>query len=310
MSAETTQLLTDTIAVHMKILRDQFHVNNRFLERVMTKKKIRPGGLAIKQPIGYDKLDNAGAINPYSPHSITNNEKRRESEFDWATYQASIELFKFDILINQGGPTRILDMIADEFKSASLSLNDAVSANIFSGTGIQTGTGVRQLVGLATAIDATAAYGGVDPATITQWASTETAATTLTLGAMSTMLRTITIGNRKPTVIMTTDDASVIYENLLLPIQTISDANRGNSGFADLAYHGIPVLEDKGCTSGVMYFINEDTIHYEVLKGADMFMKAKQEPDNQFSEVQSILYAPCFWIDERRLNGKLTGIAA
>jgi hypothetical protein len=299
-----SQLVTQTIQIHLKTLRDNFHTHNRVLERIMKKKEVQAGGRSILQPIKYAALTNAGSFDPYATYPITNNEKVTNAEFEWASYQASIQLFGYDIAVNQAGPQQILNMIKEEFMSAEESLADAVATDLFTGTAAPT------LVGLQTAIDSTSTYGGVAVADAAVWAAQESAMATLDLTTMGTYMRLASDNKDEPNLIITTKTVVGLYEKQLTPIQIIANSVTGDSGFQMLKFHGADIYYDNNCPAGEMYMLNENYIRYKVMKGVDMTLREKVIPDNQWSQVQTILYMPVFWIDQRRRHAKLTGITA
>lgn len=301
-----SQVVTDTIQHHLTVLKDQYHLGNRLLETVMAKKKTFSGGRSILVPVNYDGLDNAGSANPYADQNTDNNEKRTNGEFFWGFYTAAIKLFDYDILVNQAGVTRVLNMIAEEFKSAGMSLRDAIGVDLFSGTGIGT---THKIVGLETAIDSTDTYGGISVSDAATWKSTEeSTATTLTLDKMSEIMREAGVDNKEPDLIITTKDIQGYYEATLTPIQTIAQSTKGDSGFPAVSFHGSPVHYDHNCSTQTMYFLRTDTMNWAVMKGADFSQPPQARPEKQWAQLDKMLYMPTFWIDERRKNAKWTGI--
>lgn len=303
------QLVTQTFEMHLKTMRDNYHTQNRVLERVMGKKQILAGGTSVQQPIRYAATTNAGAINPYANLNITANEKVTKAQFEWATYAATVNLYGYDLAVNQSGPQRVLDMISNEFESASMSLADAVAVDLFTGTGEV--AGVKHLVGLQTAVDSAATYGDIAVADCSVWAAGESASmTALDLQTMSTAMRTASDGKDEPNIIITTKTIDGIFESKLTPIQVIQQAQRGEAGFRSCALRGADLYYDNNCPSGEMYLLNEKYIHFGVLKGVDMMQKEKGVPIDLWSQVQTILYAPVFWLSERRRHYKFTAIAS
>jgi len=202
-----------------------------------------------------------------------------------------------------------------------------------------------------------ATYGGQTRASYDSLDSTVTASGgTMTLAKLATLRSTISdSGPREnPTVIVTSDTIADLYEQFLTPTVTreyksmaingmypvATDAPSMGQGFGGVnTYSGIPIIRDKRSTSGVLYMLNENYLHWagrtrvptsfkefvkpvklgkgKVVEGQvsqgptkyhGFFYQAKQMMPNQAGIISRFYLFGQMWSDQPRRQGKLTGI--
>lgn len=172
-----------------------------------------------------------------------------------------------------------VDYPAFEYEDALNETVEGLSQAIF-GVG---GSGDEPLGLEATVDDGTnlATYGGQTRATYSgSLNSTVTASGgTMTLAKLATLRSTISDTGPKesPTVIVTTDTIADLYEQFLTPTVTREYKSMSVSGMFPVAteapgmgqgfggvntYSGIPIIRDKGATSGVLYMLNENYLSW------------------------------------------------
>ena len=138
-------------------------------------------------------------------------------------------------------------------------------------------------LGLEGTVDAgtnLATYGGQTRATYSSLNSTVTASSgSMTLAKLATLRSTISDSGPKerPTVIFTTDTIADLYEQFLTPTvmneyktmavngkyPVAGELPGMGQGFGGVnTYSGIPILRDKAATSGVLYMLNENYLHW------------------------------------------------
>jgi len=127
--------------------------------------------------------------------------------------------------------------------------------------------------------------GGQSRTTYSELNATVTASGgTLTLAKMSTLIDAISDSyeSENPTIGLTTWTVWSYFESLLSPVVRASYSTigynklpvrgdevvaskaelKGGAGFTALTYRGIPIIRDKACTSGYMYFLNENYLDW------------------------------------------------
>lgn len=123
--------------------------------------------------------------------------------------------------------------------------------------------------------------GGQSRSTYTNLKSTVTASGgTMTLSQLAALHSAVSSGQKKPTVGFTTETVFNYLEELIQPQTRGSYAEHGylpirgktmkardgetygEAGFTAISYRGIPIVSDEFCTSGVLYFLNENYIEW------------------------------------------------
>jgi hypothetical protein len=230
-------------------------------------------------------------------------------------------------------------LAAIELASTAEDMADDIGT-IFYGDG--TGNSSKDFLGLEAIVDDgtnAATYGGLSRATYTTLNSTVTASGgTLTLLKMATLYNSISSGSVNPTLGLTTEAIFSYYEQLLQPqeriAKTVSEMRgvmTGGTGFTGLYYKGFPILADEKCTSGVLYFVNEDFLEWRALPmaettpvnfrvtdiegndytnvgGLGFSWSGWIKPINQASLIGHIYLGGELWSSNPKRHGKLTGI--
>jgi hypothetical protein len=181
------------------------------------------------------------------------------------------------------------------------------------------GTGAgNQPLGLGALVDdgtSTSSLGGLTRATYTTLNSTVTASSgTISLSKMATLHDSASaagIESEEPTLGVTTKAVWSNIEQLLYPSvrsnyevmlpvkgagnQMLSrEALRGVAGFTALSYRGIPIIKDDACTSGVLFFLNENYIKWlgRTLVPREFEGILEKTDLGQPSTVEGVLAAP------------------
>src|SRR5258708_17639397 len=185
----------------------------------------------------------------------------------------------------------MLERFANQGSMDEINLNDYKVDEAISelrsrlGTAIyQDGTG-KQPNGLSILVARSGTIGGQSRATYTQLNSTVTAASSskLSLAQMDTLHDAITdTGEDEQPTIGVTDFATWTYYTQLLqpavrasyeavgydrlPVrgkEVVKQADlRGGAGFTVVTYRGMPIIKDKACTAGSLYFLNENYLFW------------------------------------------------
>lgn len=219
----------------------------------------------------------------------------RDSQFEWITgvetlassganttitlsyAQAAGTQPKVSIMLESfanSGSTGTIPLDAYKYEKAAAEALQACGTAIYgSGTG-------NQPNGLGNIVLDSGTIGGQSRATYTQLNATNTSwSTALTLAKMGTLDDAIssTLAGEQTNLGLTTKAVFTLYEQLLSP-QVRADYNsvgynmvsvrgtgmqkraelKGALGFTSLSYRGFPIIKDEFCTSGTMFFLNEN----------------------------------------------------
>ena len=289
--------------------------SNVLASRVLSRAK-KYSGERMKFPVKYSKNTTGTSFAGFDTFSTAATDNRVNLEFVPKFYQMTVAL-PLDELSTNATEERVLDLAKLEMSSTAQDMADDIGT-LFYGTG--TGNGSKDFLGLEAIVDDgtnAATFGGLSRTTYTTLRSTVTASSgTLSLAKMSTLYNVASSGSQTPTVGYTTEAIFALYESLLQPQERIAktvatmkgdpgrglnsgSGNIGGTGFTGLFYKGFPILADEKCTSGVLYFVNEDFLDWYALPMAmteSAKFRSQDIEGNDYSEVQGLGFSWGGWV--------------
>lgn len=335
----TNRLLTTTRFKLMPKVVDTVLNSNVFATRMLGKAK-KWSGSSMKFPVKYQTNNTFTSFDGFDTFSTSAVDTRVNMEFNPAFAQISVSVPMTELSMN-ATEDGILDLMALELKSSAQDMADAVGTQFYSDG---TGNSNKDFLGLAALVDdgtSVATIGGLSRSTYTTLQSTVTASSgTLSLAKMATLWNAITSGGVKPTIGITTETVFSLYEQLLQPqerivkdVGLIKGGLKSGTGYTGLDYKGMPILMDEKCTSGVLFFLNEDFLDFYALpmKGTEpVKYKSVDIEGNDYSDVLGLGFSWSDWIkpvnqaalvghvylggqlltDNPKRHGKLTGITS
>lgn len=317
-------LLTTTL---MRVLEsgavaDNVFNNDVLLQFLRDKGRIKvvDGGERLRVGIMHEKNTTAGWYSDYEALNVTPSEGFTTAFYNWKQGSTSVSVSGKELRSNKG-PSRLSSLQEEKITQAVLSLADLVATGAYSDG---TGTAGKQLTGLEAMIETTpgtTAYASI-PTTNTAWrnqvqTSVGSAATNL-LPKMRTLWNSCSQGKggakSSPTGIFTTQTVHEALESLIFTniryARTGTEASGHDAGVGKLMFKGAVVEWDAYVPSGTLYMINTNFMYLFVHSDANFAMAdgGFQKPINQDALVTQILVQGNLATNNRRKNGKLTGI--
>ena len=288
--------------------------SNVFATRVLSKAS-KWTGERMKFPVKHSKNVTGTSFGGFDTFSTAATDNRVNLEFVPKFYQMTVALPLDELSVN-ATEEKVIDLAKLELSSTAQDMADDIGT-LFYGDG--TGNSSKDFLGLEAIVDdATnaATYGTLSRSTYTTLKSTVTASSgTLSLAKMSTLYNAATSGSQKPTLGLTTEVIFSLYEQLLQPQERIAknvsmmkDGGNmgkagtgmvGGTGFTGLFFKGFPILADEKCTSGVLYFVNEDFIDWYALPmsmTSAIKYRSQDIEGNDYSDVQGLGFSWSDWI--------------
>ena len=312
MAALGNRVTTTTQSHLMPKLVDTILNSNVFASRMLAKAS-KFNGERMKFPVKYAKNTTGGSFAGFQTFATTATDNRINLEFVPKFYHMTVAL-PLDELSSNATEEKVMDLTATEVSSTAQDMADDIGT-LFYGSG-----STNDFLGLEAIVDDgtnAATYGTLSRTTYTTLRSTVTAsAGTLSLAKMSTLYNAATSGSQTTTLGLTTETVFSLYEQLLQPQERIAktvsmysqSGNHsmgkiggdlvGGTGFTGLYFKGFPVLADEKCTSGVLYFINEDFMDWYALPVATTKPIAyrSQIEGNDYSNVTGLGFSWSDWI--------------
>ncbi len=276
------RVLTTTNQHIMPSLVDTVLNSNVLATRVLKSAK-KWSGERMLFPIKFAKNNTFTSFSGFDTMPIQGVNTRVRLEYFPSFARINISLPLDELSVNQDNEEKILSLIDLEVKSAAQDMADSIG-DLFYGDG--TGNFGKDFLGLAALVDdgsVAATIGGLSRTTYPLLKSTVTASGgTLSLDKMSTLYNSISSGSITPTLGVTTKAVFALYERLLqpqervvkdVPMMKFTAGNGlnsgtgliGGTGFTGLFFKGFPILADEKCTSGSLYFLNENFLEFDAV---------------------------------------------
>lgn len=268
--------------------------------------QVRPigGGSHIVLPLIYAQNSTAGSYAGYDTIATTPQDGISAAQYNWKQYAVSIAINGLEEAQNSS-EEEVIDLLEGKIMQAEETTYEKMDQMFF---GDGTGNGGKDWNGLGNLVNQnTTTVGNIDPAANTFWQSyRETTAEVLSIAKMTTAYNTVSVGNDKPNVVLTTQALFEKYESLLQPQLRFTDTRTADAGFQNLLFKGSPVTYDTYCGTGLMYFLN--TKYLRLTGHRDVWWKPTPfvRPENQDARYAQILVYGEFTVSNRKRQGVLT----
>lgn len=266
-------------------------------------------GETLKFPAKFSKNSTGTSFAGFDTFSTSATDNRKNIQFTPSFYQITSALPGDEYSVNKNNEEKVLDLVKLTLASDSQDAADDIGTMFFADG---TGNGSKDTLGLAAIVDdgtSTSTYGGLTRSSNTWINSTVTASGgTLSLAKMRTLYNAAKRGNQRPTLGITDEATFGFYESLLQPqerlhkeVGTVKGLKNG-TGYDSLFFAGMPILADEKCTTGVLFFLNEDFLEWYALPfslpgAAYSPVKYRGEIDgNDYSEVEGLGFSWSGWI--------------
>jgi hypothetical protein len=319
-SRQWDSLLTTTLANYREKMYDNIFDDYPFLSYLNGKlgkamrgnsvKRLLSGGESIVEHLLYEQNSTVKSYSGAEQLDVTLQEGHTIARFLWKQYAVSIGITGLEKRSNMG-EAAMINLLSAKATQAEMSLRDRMSVDAFADG---TGNAGKNLTGLSALVSTTATVGGLAPGTHTWWvADVSTSTGSFSSGgldAMRSKANDITFGNDKPDSIFTTQAIHEYYEKSLQPQERFSSNTVADAGFMNITFRNIPVIFDRDCTSGVMYFLNSRYLNLCCHRDADISTGPFVTPENQDVSTAMVLFQGNLTTNNRRKLGSLTGITA
>tara|TARA_R110000824_G_scaffold322745_3_gene509730 strand:+ start:1984 stop:2853 length:870 start_codon:yes stop_codon:yes gene_type:complete len=281
--------------------------------------KVVDGSERIRIPIMHEKNGTFQWYSGYETYDVTPQEGFTTAWYLWKQAATTVAINGLELRSNRGSAA-IADLLKSKIRQAKMSMADGLASGIFSDG---TGSSNKQLTGLAAAIDAspaTTAYASIDPATNAAWqnkADADGGATaTVLVSKLKSVFNQCSLGSAsvtsRPDRLVTTRAIHEAAESLITPRVRFAPNPSGGAdlGVEELIFKGAPLVWDEYCTSGTVYLLNSNHMHFFVHAQANMAMTEEgfQKPIDQDALSAAILFMGNLAVNNRRKLGIINGL--
>ena len=304
-------LLSTTLANYRDQLTDNVFTDRVLTNHLMSNGRIRMvnGGTKIVEPLIYGQNSTVASYSGYDPISLTAQDGISAAEYEWKQYAASIAISGIEEAKNNG-EQEIINLLEAKIMQAEESMREGFNAMFFSDG---TGNSGKNWNGLGNLIETGNTVGGINSATAGNeyWRSyEENTAGALTLAQMATAYNTVSVGNDRPDLILTTRTLFEKYEALLQPQLRYTDTKTADAGFQNLLFKAAPVVYDTAAPAGNMFFINSKYLTLVGHSGKWFSQTQFVRPENLDARYALIMCYGNLTCRNRKKQGKLTAKTA
>ncbi len=238
-------------------------------------------GTTLDFPVKLTNHTQGGSFNDYQEFKTLNENVRQLASFDVRAYYQSVVIGGIARSVNAVSKSALLNLVKVEMESVSQDMVDGVGT-VLHGDG--TGNGNSDFLGLDAGMDDTSTYGGLAPATYSNWASVlQTTVGAWDFSKFRTLANSATVGNQKPNIydcnetvfgyvesdytqtvegqyqVMEQSRAQLTSKGI---IPAMRSGLTGNAGFDVLYFGGAPVVKNDKEDSGKLRAMNTDFFRF------------------------------------------------
>lgn len=273
------------------------------------------GGQGIKQPVMYRKNTTIKSMAMLDYFDVTTSKVLENYVYPWKKVGGSIIIADEE---ERANAQNIIGLLDARTKQAKQSLNDIVSAMMYSDG---SGNDGKDLLGLAAIVaddPTTGTIGGVSRSAnswarnIVKTGAKDTAAYDELLKKMRGMYRDTTSGTEHTNFIVCDSDTVDGYEDLIDGKVRYAEKDKVNVGNTSVMFKGATVIFDNDCPStatlGRMYFLNSNTLFLTVDTKNNFVGTPFAKADRQDAKVSYLKMMGNLVTNNPRLNGVIKGI--
>lgn len=271
------------------------------------RKAMTDGGEFLVEPLMYGKNTTNKWMSGYDTVDISPQDGLTAAQFNWKMIGGSVIFSRLERAKNTGR-SQIIDLLDAKIEQEKISLQDKFNTDLYSDG---TTDNNNAITGLGAMVTNSGTYGNISRSANSWWqAIVDSTASVLNEDDMRTQFNNQSKNVTHPTIIITTQTLYQKYESLVVPAYRTEDRRVADLGFMSLSFKGVPIIYDDACTSGTMFFLNDNYLKLRVSVGNDFYWTEARNPVNQF--IDALL---CEWIgnltcNNSRFQGKMTARTA
>lgn len=273
-STVLTTLQIATMEYYQQVVR-VINEDNYINKRLLKKSQGIDGGETILVPLEYGNIP-VNTMGEYEPITLQPKELLDYASYDWTHINGTISLSEKKMKVQNRGKAQLLNLVKIHAKNLARRFKIKFSELLF-----VTSHGAND--NMPSLYDIAAYYnkvvGGLDPSLITSfdwnpaildlstpsptWSNlTDPNSAYYIERIFRKIVGSLTLGNDKPTLILTTQVVWDAYEQVLRDDKRFEGNYRADGGFDILTFRGIDIAVDDNVPDQYMYVINEKYVGY------------------------------------------------
>lgn len=262
-------------------------------------------GRSIVQPLLYGDQSSTGFFADDDVFDAPSRSGITAAEFPYRSYHGSI-FFTGEEMDKNTGAEAAVSLLKARITQVERTMAKEINAVLHGDAAGNEFLGLKDLIATGNSL------GGIDRSdSANAWwrASSEALSGNLSEAAMRSKYNDIVDGVEKATHIITTQAGYEAYEAFLQDTIRNEDTSLGDAGFDNLMFKSTPMVFDRDCAAGVMYFLNMNHIKLVSLAGAWFKPSGWLTPVNQDAQYKNIILRGNLTLSNAALQGALTAIS-
>ena len=270
--------------------------------------KEQDGGSRFEVPLMLIANPNIKSFAKDDTFTITGNNAGDRAYYNIQSVGGPISLYGYDIDVCGSSKNNLIDLTKTYLEQGSLSLLNAMEAQIL---GTQGGEGSNDWTSLLTLFptNPTAdSIGGISSASYPNWANQYTNGASRSMATylksdLTSGIVAATFGKRSPNlIIMDTTVYGTLHGQLVSNQRYVPDVELAKAGFKGMEYDGASVIFDSTITTGSILGLCMESLEYGYLKDAHMKMGEFVKVPNADQMVALIVERGNIIVKDRRTN--------
>lgn len=303
----TDGFISTTLQHYRKTLEDVIFSSKPLLWMIKNKGIETQHGRSIVQGLMYGEITSKGSYSDDDTFTPPTRDGITSAEYPWRFYRASV-IFTGPELAQNSGKEGIISLVKTRVKQAEMSVSEDLNRLLFADG---TGNSNKDFQGLTALVAAANTYAGIDrsDANNSWWrGGVDATAQALTLPILRTGYNNPSEGTAQPTNIITTQEGFETYEGFLQDQVRHEDVSMGDAGFQTLMYKAAPIVFDRHCDDGFLYYLNMDYLDFVSLNGRWFEWSDWLVPVNQDAKYKNLYLAGNLVTSNAQRHYALTGL--
>jgi hypothetical protein len=268
-------------------------------------------GATYRCPLTYAVSTASGVVSGYNTVETTPNQFIGETVYTMPRLYASVSYSQDEVDKNRSD-AQLINLVDAKITQAKNTIVKNANDYLFASSLATDAPNPLALV-----IDSTGTVGGLNQSTYAWWASTETSLGSFTAGGIAgvqTMINTLSKGKASgmPDLAITDQTTFQYMQNAIRAYGyfDLNDKGQNDLGVPSVRFNGVDFIWDPNCTSGVIYYLNSNSLGLAIDGQANLKSTEFVKPYNQLAHVGQIYLRMQLVTTERRAQGKHTGVTA
>lgn len=309
------QMSATTEKYYLTAIQQQAYDSNMLLDRIKSGKRVKvvTGGRTVAKSIRHDTLGMAKWIDPDDSRTTSHKETRTLAELDWKFSVIDL-IMTWEEKSENRGEAAFVNLLADKITEGMDDFKSKWSTVLYQAYASKGSDDPDGLYSICQTTSSASTYAGISSDDASNWVaglydSSTTALALYGSGSLNASIQACTFIN-PPNLIVTTRAVAGYYASKLQPSERRAPEN-GRSGATDLAFQGIPIIQDPQCLAGDIFYINTDHLWLYVQSGYNFQVgKWEVDPGRYHADRCLISFQGNLITDLRKAHGAQSAIAS